>query len=77
MQEAVKFGQRVKSAKLILLNGSQVVKEIDITTIGRKRILSFPEAEVSAINLVINDAKDIPLISEIAAYLIDERLIEK
>ncbi len=77
LQEAIKFGQRVKSAKLILLNGSQVVKEIDITTIGRKRILSFPEAEVSAINLVINDAKDIPLISEITAYLIEERLVEK
>ena len=77
LQEAIKFGQRVKSAKLVLLNGSQVVKEIDLTTIGRKRILSFPVQDVSAINLQVTDAKDIPLISEIAVYLIDERLVEK
>jgi alpha-L-fucosidase len=77
MQEDIKSGQRIKSAKLVLVNGSQPVLEIDITTIGRKRILSFPVQDVSAINLVIQDAKDAPLISEIAAYLMDEKLIEK
>ncbi|MGZ5222469.1 MAG: hypothetical protein ACXWC7_20440, partial [Chitinophagaceae bacterium] len=77
LQEAIEMGQQVKEGRLELLNGSQVVKQIDITTIGRKRILTFPAAEISAFNLVIKDAKDVPLISEIAAYLIDERLIEK
>ena len=77
LQEDIKSGQQVKAAKLVLLNGSQPLKEIDITTIGRKRIISFPVLDVSAINLVIKDAKDIPMISEIAAYLIDEKLIEK
>lgn len=77
LQEDIKAGQRVKSARLVLVNGSQPVLEIDITTIGRKRILSFPAQEVSAINLVIRDAKDAPIISEIGAYLIDEKLIEK
>jgi len=77
LQEDIKSGQRIKSAKLMLVNGSQPVLEIDITTVGRKRILSFPAQDVSAINLVIKDAKDAPLISEIAAYLVDEKLIEK
>jgi alpha-L-fucosidase len=77
LQEAIKYGQQVKEAKLELLNGSQPVKEINITTIGRKRIITFPAAEASAINLVVKDAKDTPLISEIAVYLIDERLVEK
>ena len=77
LQEAIEMGQQVKEARLELLNGSQVVKQIDITTIGRKRILTFPAVEISAFNLVIKDAKDVPLISEIAAYLIDERLVEK
>ena len=77
LQEDIRSGQRVKSAKLVLINGSQPVLEIDITTIGRKRILSFPVQDVSAINLVIKDSKEAPLISEIGAYLIDEKLIEK
>ncbi len=77
VQEAIEMGQQVKEARLELLNGSQVVKQIDITTIGRKRILTFPAVEISAFNLVIKDAKDVPLISEIGAYLIDERLVEK
>ena len=77
LQEDIKAGQRVKSAKLVLVNGSQPVLEIDITTIGRKRILTFPAQDVSAINLVIQDARDAPMISEIGAYLIDEKLVEK
>ncbi|MEP7376513.1 MAG: alpha-L-fucosidase [Chitinophagaceae bacterium] len=77
LQEDIKSGQRVKSAKLVLVNGSQPVLDIAITTIGRKRIITFPVQDVSAINLVIKEAKDAPLISEIAAYLIDEKLIEK
>jgi alpha-L-fucosidase len=77
LQEDIKAGQRVKSARLVLVNGSQPVLEINITTIGRKRILSFPAQDVSAINFVIQDAKDAPMISELRAYLMDEKLIEK
>ncbi len=77
LQEPMQYGQKIKAAKLELSNGSQVVAEIDITTVGRKRILTFPVQEVSAISLVIKDAKDAPLISEIGAYLIDEKLVEK
>ncbi|HUM66113.1 MAG TPA: alpha-L-fucosidase [Chitinophagaceae bacterium] len=77
LQEAIQNGQQVIEAKLELLNGSQPVKEINITTIGRKRILTFPTVEASAFNLLIKNAKETPEISEIAAYLIDEKLIEK
>lgn len=77
LQEDIKSGQRIKSGKVVLVNGSQPVKEIEFTTIGRKRILSFPVQDVSAINIVISDAKDTPLINEVAAYLIDEKLVEK
>jgi alpha-L-fucosidase len=77
LQEDIKTGQRVKSGKIVLVNGSQPVREIEFTTIGRKRILSFPAEQVSAINLVISDAKATPMINEIAAYLMDEKLVEK
>ncbi|MFC0775451.1 alpha-L-fucosidase [Terrimonas alba] len=77
LQEATRYGQNVAAAKLEILNGSQLVKEIDLTTIGRKRIVTFPAVEASAINLVIKDAKGTPLISEIGVYMIDEKLVEK
>lgn len=77
LSEPISLGQRVKSARLELLNGSQAVSQIEVTTIGRKRILTFPAQEVSAISLSVTDAKSVPLISEIAVYLIDEKLVEK
>ena len=77
LREAIQNGQQVIAAKIELLNGSQPVKELNLTTIGNKRILTFPAVEASAFNLVITDAKATPQISEIAAYLIDENLVEK
>jgi hypothetical protein len=77
LQEAIQNGQQVIAGKIELLNGSQPVRDISFTTIGHKRILTFPATEASAFNLVITDAKDTPQISEIGAYLIDEKLVEK
>ncbi len=74
LQEGLTNGQKVKSAKLILLNGIQEVKHIDITTIGRKRILVFPVQDISSIRLLIRDAKGAPVIKEISAYLLPEEL---
>jgi alpha-L-fucosidase len=74
LQEDLASGQHVSAARIILLNGIQAVKQIDITTIGRKRILVFPAQEISSIRLLIRDAKDAPVISEISAYLLPEAL---
>ena len=74
LQEHLAEGQRVKSGKIILLNGIQEVKQLSITTIGRKRILVFPAQEISSISLLVTDAKGIPFISEISAYLLPEQL---
>lgn len=74
LQEGIATGQKVKSARLILLNGTQEVKQIDITTIGRKRILVFPLQDISSIRLLIRDAKGVPIIKEISAYLLPEEL---
>ena len=74
LQEHLATGQQVSAARIILLNGIQAVKQIDITTIGRKRILVFPAQEISSIRLLIRDAKGAPVISEISAYLLPEAL---
>lgn len=74
LQEDISKGQFVKVAQIILLNGTQEIRKIDLTTIGRKRILVFPSEEVSSIRLIILDAKGAPYISEISAYNIPESL---
>ncbi len=53
------------------------VTTIKETTIGRKRIITFPQTEVTNIIISIKGQKSSTLISEIEAYLIDEKLIEK
>jgi alpha-L-fucosidase len=77
LREPVEFGQRVQEVVITLkaANGSE--EKIMATTIGRKRILTFPAREVSEITIQIPLAKTNPVLSEVSFYLIDEKLIEK
>lgn len=77
LSENLSRGQRVAAGKLVLLKGTDIVKEIPFTTIGNKRILSFPAEQVSTIRLVITESKGAPVINEIASFLINENLVEK
>jgi alpha-L-fucosidase len=77
LKETIDKGQCVKKATLYLLKGTDVVRTVPVTTIGHKRIITFPADSFSAVRLVINEAKATPFISEIETYLIDEKLIEK
>ncbi len=77
LSENLEQGQQVAKGKVVLVNGAQEVKEIPFTTIGRKRILTFPTQQVTAVRLLIKDAKGTPVLSEVGAYLINENLIEK
>jgi alpha-L-fucosidase len=78
LQEPIQLGQRVKKFRILLKDATgATIKEVAATTIGRKRILSFPSVTVSSIQIIIDDAKATPLISELAAYHIEEGLIEK
>jgi alpha-L-fucosidase len=77
LEEFIKEGQQVKKATLNILRGTDIVRKIPLTTIGHKRIITFPADSVSAIQFTIDDAKNPPSISEIETYLIDDKLIEK
>lgn len=68
LQEYIKLGQRVSSFSVEAeLAGNW--KEISRgTTIGYKRILRFPSVDATAIRLRINEAKAIPLISNLSVY---------
>jgi alpha-L-fucosidase len=77
LMEAIQNGQMVKEFELTLWQDQTMVEKIKGTTIGRKRILTFPEQKVTSVTLSIMDAKGMAEISEMAAYLINPAQIEK
>ncbi|HSZ87248.1 MAG TPA: alpha-L-fucosidase [Puia sp.] len=77
LREPIQFGQKIKSFTIRLKRNNSTIKEINGKTIGRKRILTFANAEADSLDVIINDSKPNPSISEIAVYRIDERLNEK
>lgn len=77
LRENVVNGQNCAKFKIQLMNKKEgLVKEISGTTIGHKRIISFPSTETDAIRISIIEQKNTTGISEVEAYLIDEQLIE-
>ncbi|MGB8194362.1 MAG: alpha-L-fucosidase [Chitinophagaceae bacterium] len=77
LREPIEYGQRVKNLVVTLKSTNGREEKIQATTIGRKRILSFPAREVSQMTVQVADAKANPVLSEISFYLIDEKLVEK
>lgn len=79
IKENLERGQSCKKFRLSLMNKNhKLIREITGTTIGNKRIITFPtQAEVSIIELSIISQKRATAINDIQAYLIDENLIEK
>ncbi|MFN8252338.1 MAG: alpha-L-fucosidase [Ferruginibacter sp.] len=78
LREDIRKGQHCIAFKLLLFNSKdELVKEIYGTTIGRKRIISFPAVDANTIELTIEDQKNTTGIAEIEAYYINESLIEK
>lgn len=78
LAEDLANGQHCAKFKLLLFDSKdKLLKEIYGTTIGRKRIISFPAIAVNTIELTIEEQNDKTSISGIAAYLVDEKLVEK
>jgi len=77
LREAIHLGQSVEKFKITLYNNDQQVGEINGTTIGRKRILSFPARSITSFRVSLTDRNGNDNISGVAAYLIEEKLIEK
>lgn len=78
LKEPIRMGQRVKGVTIETIgeNGNTTYT-LDATTIGHKRILTFPKQLVSAIRIRITDSKAIPLLGDVDVYKIDDELVEK
>jgi alpha-L-fucosidase len=71
-------GQHAKGFGFFLMKGNkELLRVIEQTTIGKKRIITFPAMAVNKIVLFIKDQTGSTYINEVEAYLIDEKLIEK
>ncbi len=78
LKENLAKGQKCAAFTIKLFNKNHgIVKEINGTTIGHKRILTFPSEEINFITFSITDEKESTRISELKIYSINEELIEK
>jgi alpha-L-fucosidase len=77
LREAIHLGQTIRKFSVVLYNGSKIVREIGGTSVGRKRILTFPVTTVTSFKVYMEDAQGNDNVSGVAAYLIDRRLVEK
>jgi alpha-L-fucosidase len=76
LQEPIQMGQRVINFRVEVKNEDGTVYETKGTTIGHKRILTFPAQNAVSVHIVITDAKAVPLIGEVGVYLIPEMSVE-
>lgn len=78
LKEDLRNGQQCAAFKLLLFDkNNQLIKEITGTTIGRKRILTFPAININTVELTILEQKGATKIAEIEAYYINEQNIEQ
>jgi len=78
LYEPLANGQQIRKLRLSLVNGTEPAGDFLVTTVGHKRIITFPARPVSGIRVVIEDALGTsPQLAELETYLIDENLVEK
>ncbi|MEO6550609.1 MAG: alpha-L-fucosidase [Ferruginibacter sp.] len=76
LKEFINSGQAVQKF-VVEIKSKRGVNVLTNTTIGHKRILTFPMEEASDISISILEKKHEVKITEVEAYLIAENLIEK
>ena len=77
LKEAIENGQLIKGVTVVLSNHGTEVHTIHLTTVGHKRILSFPAQEVTEVTVVVTSAKAKPQLKSIQGYLIAGELVEQ
>ena len=77
LREAIHLGQSIRNFRILLYDNNKLVKELTGTTIGRKRILTFPAANITSFKVYLDDKKGNDNISGVAAFLLDDQLVEQ
>jgi alpha-L-fucosidase len=77
LREQLSLGQRVKRFTVEALTASGWKEVASGTTMGRKRIVQFPETSASKVRLVVRGAKAAPALSSIEIYNAPDYLDDK
>jgi alpha-L-fucosidase len=75
LREEIKKGQSVEKFSVRIGDNNRI--ESRTTTIGRKRIITFPQVSTDHLYIYFSNSKRKVMIAGISAYLISENLIEK
>lgn len=77
LREAIQLGQNIRKFRIVFYTGKQVTGEWSGSSVGRKRIISFPARSVTSFRVYLEDATGTDNIIGVAAYRISEQLLEK
>lgn len=78
LKEWLHKGQNIARFHLVFYDDQKKqVRQVEGTTIGRKRILTFPTLQASSVTITIDDENAPAFLSEIGAYKIADSLLEK
>lgn len=77
LREAIHLGQTIRRFSIVLYKGDKPVGEIQGKSIGRKRILTFPAETITSFRVYLEDAMGNDNISGVAAFLINNKLVEE
>ncbi len=77
LREAIHLGQSIRRFSIVLYSNDKPIGEVQGTSVGRKRIVTFPVTTITSFRVYLEDAQGNDNITGIAAYLIDENLVEK
>ncbi len=77
LQETIIDGQFIRSFKVELYHSGVLIKTVEGSSIGRKRILTFPGEQVDQVKIICSGTSDQMNLQNVAAYHIAEQLLEK
>lgn len=77
LKEAIHLGQSIRKFKIVFYRDNKIISEISGNSIGHKRILTFPAKNITSFRVYMDDAMGSDNVSAVAAYLIDEKLVEQ
>lgn len=70
LEEMIAYGQRVIRFSIEAKQGDQFVKVFEGTTIGRKKIATFPKVATNEIKIIIHESKAQPVLRSLSAFYI-------
>ena len=77
LREAIHLGQSIRNFKIVFYRDNKVISEINGTSVGKKRIITFPAKNINSFRIYLDDPVGSDNVSAVAAYMIDEKLVEQ